>query len=288
MKNVLVTGANKGIGLAVVEAILREQKHYKVLMGSRDSQRGSVARDSLVAMDDRWSERVEVLELDVGNTESVSNARDVIAGLRDGHSPPLFGVVNNAGLGGATLEQVINVNTFGVERVCAAMAPKIESGGRIINVTSASGPKFVAQCDPARQAFFLDPAISWSRLSGFIRECLQLPPAEFSSLGLGSDSPYGLSKACANSYTVYLAKCYPQLFVNACTPGFIETDLGKDFLGDRTPAQAGMKSPAEGARVIMNLLFGSAGGSGYYYGSDSLRSPMDCYRAPGSPEYTGS
>jgi len=288
MKNVLVTGANKGIGLAVVEAILREQVQYKVIMGSRDSHRGSVARDSLLAINEAWSDRVEVLELDVSSNESVSSAREFIADLGSEHASPLYALVNNAGLGSGTLEQVLNVNTYGVQKVCVAMAPMIEPGGRIVNVTSASGPKFVTQCNAARQKFFVDPGINWSRLSSFMEECLRRAPAEFSSLGMDAESPYGLSKACANSYTVYLAKCFPQLFVNACTPGFIETDLGKDFLGDRTPAQAGMKSPAQGARVIMKLLFDSPGGSGHYYGSDSLRSPMDRYRAPGSPEYTGS
>jgi hypothetical protein len=48
-----------------------------------------------------------------------------------------------------------------------------------------------------------------------------------------------------------------------------------------------MKTPAEGARVIMHLLFGESPGSGHYFGSDSLRSPMDRYRAPGSPAYAG-
>ena len=36
------------------------------------------------------------------------------------------------------------------------------------------------------------------------------------------------------------------------------------------------------------LLFGSSQGSGHYYGSDARRSPLDRYRAPGSPEYSDS
>ena len=39
---------------------------------------------------------------------------------------------------------------------------------------------------------------------------------------------------------------------------------------------------------IMKLLFEAPRGRGHYFGSDGLRSPMDRYRAPGSPEYTGS
>ena len=158
----------------------------------------------------------------------------------------------------------------------------------MVNVTSAAGPNFVAACDAQRQAFFLDPAVDWHALASFMESCEGLSPQGLQDLGMGSSSPYGLSKACANSYTLYLARRHPQLFINACTPGFIETDLGMDFLGGRTPAEAGMKTPAEGARVIMSLLFDPPRGSGHYFGSDALRSPMDRYRAPGSPEYTGS
>ena len=48
-----------------------------------------------------------------------------------------------------------------------------------------------------------------------------------------------------------------------------------------------MKPPAAGARCPMALLFGELEGNGHYYGSDALRSPMDRYRSPGSPAYTG-
>ena len=270
MKSVLVTGANKGIGLAVVEAILREQPGYKVILGSRNSQRGKTAMDSLLAVENSWSDRVEVLELDVGSDTSVSDAAAVIADL-----PPLHGLVNNAGLALGGLEAILNVNLYGIKRMCDAFAPKIEPGGRIVNVTSASGPNYVARCDSQKQAFFTDADVSWEQLERFIGDTGEV------------DSDYGFSKACANSYTMYLAKCHPQLAVNACTPGFIETDLGKDFLGARTPQEAGMKTPAEGARVIMSLLFEPSRGTGHYYGSDGLRSPLDRYRAPGSPEYTG-
>jgi carbonyl reductase 1 len=37
----------------------------------------------------------------------------------------------------------------------------------------------------------------------------------------------------------------------------------------------------------MFLLFDESGGSGRYYGSDGVRSPLDRYRAPGSPPFEG-
>ena len=103
-------------------------------------------------------------------------------------------------------------------------------------------------------------------------------------------SPYGLSKACTNAYTIFLAKQNPNLKINSCTPGFIETDMTRHMAiyGGKTTAELGMKSPEQGASASVFLLIDNSVGSGYYYGSDCLRSPLDKYRSPGDPPYTGN
>jgi hypothetical protein len=72
-------------------------------------------------------------------------------------------------------------------------------------------------------------------------------------------------------------------------PGFIDTDLTRPYgaSAGKSAAELGMKPPAAGARAPMHLLFGELEGSGHYYGSDAQRSPLDRYRSPGSPPYTG-
>ena len=112
----------------------------------------------------------------------------------------------------------------------------------------------------------------------------------FAEAGLGDGDPYGFSKACANAYTLLLAREHPGLRINACTPGFIETDLTRAYAesSGKSPAAMGMKPPAEGARAPLFLLFGEPEGNGRYYGSDAQRSPLDRYRAPGSEPYTGA
>ena len=108
-------------------------------------------------------------------------------------------------------------------------------------------------------------------------------------MGLGELSAYGFSKACVSLYTMLLARSNPDLTINACTPGYIETDLTRPAAEMRgmSPADLGMKSPEHGTVAILHLLFGQLHGSGHYYGSDGKRSPMDRYRAPGDPEYMG-
>jgi NAD(P)-dependent dehydrogenase (short-subunit alcohol dehydrogenase family) len=271
MRHVLVTGANKGIGFAIVEAILAEQPDTFVFLGARDASRGREAAASVAHRD-----RVKAIELDVTDDASVAAAVKAIASHLEGKK--LYGVVNNAGLGSGNGDAagILETNMFGVRRVCEAFVPLVE--GRIVNVTSASGPLYVASCDPETQRFFLDRNVTWPRLKTFIDE-----------RAATAQDAYGFSKACANSYTMIVAREHPELVVNACTPGFIATDLTRHYAesAGKSQAEMGMKTPAEGTRAPMHLLFGSLEGSGNYYGSDAKRSPLDRYRAPGSSEFTG-
>jgi NAD(P)-dependent dehydrogenase (short-subunit alcohol dehydrogenase family) len=133
--------------------------------------------------------------------------------------------------------------------------------------------------------------VTWPQLRSLIDECLAIAgdTAEFAARGLGDGAAYGLSKACANSYTMILAREHSNLRVNACTPGFIATDMTKPYAEStgKSPAELGMKTPAEGARAPMHLLFGTFEGNGWFFGSDGKRSPLDRYRAPGSAEFAG-
>jgi NAD(P)-dependent dehydrogenase (short-subunit alcohol dehydrogenase family) len=292
MQSILVTGANKGIGLAIVEAILSARADTFVYLASRDIGRGRAAAAGLAAAQPAFGARIECVALDVVDDESVAEAKARVATHLAGGK--LYGVVNNAGVGAqvAHFGRIVDTNTLGVERVCEAFLPLIESRGRIVNVTSASGPIFVASCSEEMQRFFQDASVTLPRLRSFIDDCIAKAGdrASTDAPGLGDGSAYGFSKACANLYTMILARDHAGLHVNACTPGFIETDLTRPYSESqgKSAAELGMKTPAEGAVSTMHLLFGELTGNGHYYGSDSKRSPLDRYRAPGSPAFTGA
>lgn len=297
MRRILVTGANRGIGLALVKAILQQHDDTFVFMGCRDRAQAEAARDavrsSLREGESSAGERVSVLTLDVASDTSVAELAENLKQACGDDSTPLYGVVNNAGVGSndRTLRDVLAVNTFGMRRVCEACLPLLDpSKGRIVNITSASGPNFVSECSPERQRLLTDPNIEWNALQAFIDECLAIEGKDaFAARGLGSGDAYGLSKACANSYTLLLARTHPNLHINACTPGFIETDMTRPYAAARgkTPQELGMRSPAEGTLSAMVLLFGERKGNGHYYGSDAERSPLDRYRAPGTEPFRG-
>ncbi len=231
--------------------------------------------------------------VDVADPQSIEGARDKVARLCGAEAAPLYGIVNNAGVGLASddMRGVLEVNLLGVKRVCDAFLPLLDASGRIVNVSSASGPKFVSQCAPQRKPFFKDAAVTWSDIQRLVDDVLEHEgdAGYFRSLGLGEPDAYGLSKACVSLYTLGLARDNPQLCINACTPGYIETDLTRPQARRQgvPPGDLGMKAPQFGTIAILFLLFGDTGGSGHYFGSDARRSPLDRYRAPGTPEYTG-
>ena len=291
MRRILVTGANKGIGRALVSAILEYAEDTHVYLGARELRRGEDARASMLEAHPAWADRVEVLQLDVADDASVARASSQLAEKLGRER--LYGVVNNAGIGVASkdLAGILDVNTRGVRRVCEAMLPLLASDGRVVNVTSASGPSFVAKCDERRKHTFTNPDVSWAEIEAVMNKALAIAAqrGNFSAAGLGDGDAYGLSKACANAFTLAFAREHPTLHVNACTPGFIETDLTRRYVegSGKSAQEMGMKPPSEGTRSPMHLLFGTLDGNGRYYGSDTLRSPLDRYRAPGSPAYVG-
>lgn len=290
MRRIFVTGGNKGIGLAIVEAILEEHDDTFVFLGSRDAERGRAALKNRP----EWQSRSEVVALDVASDRSVAAAADLVR--RHLGSEKLYGLVNNAGIGSGakgTLAEVLEVNTLGMHRVTEAFLPLLDPAqGRVVNVTSASGPSFVARCSAEMQRFFLDANATWPRLKTLIDECIAVDgnEAAFAAKGLSDGDAYGLSKALANTYTLLLAREHPALRINACTPGFIETDLTRHYVESqsKSAAELGMKPPSAGARAPMHLLFDALEGNGRYYGSDARRSPLDRYRSPGSAPYTGT
>lgn len=291
MRRILVTGANKGIGFAIAKRILAEHEDTFVYLGARERERGEAALQALSAEHPGLERRAQVVPLDVTSDASVAAA---VATVRAHAGEPLYAIVNNAGVGDQDrpLAAVLEVNTRGVHRVTEAFLPLLDpERGRVVNVTSASGPSFVAECSEERKRFFLNPDTEWSDLEALMQECIALNGDEsaFQARGLGKGRAYGLSKACANTYTLQLARRYPKLAINACTPGFIETDMTRAFASsqNKTPAELGMKTPHEGAECPLYLLFGTLEGNGRYYGSDCKRSPLDRYRSPGSPEYQG-
>jgi NAD(P)-dependent dehydrogenase (short-subunit alcohol dehydrogenase family) len=140
MASVLITGANKGIGLAT--ALLLGRKGYTVHATMRDLSRsqelaGAAEKDHLP---------IRIFTMDVTSDASV---RDSIASIQNAHGP-IDILINNAGIArrGSVEELAISefqalmeTNYIGAVRCIQAVMPEMRrrKGGCIINVSSVGG-----------------------------------------------------------------------------------------------------------------------------------------------------
>jgi NAD(P)-dependent dehydrogenase (short-subunit alcohol dehydrogenase family) len=188
-RTVLVTGGNRGIGLAIAGKLA--EIGYSVFLGSRDFNAGESAAATL-----RESGlEVTPLHLDLTVAATIDAAVNDIE--KSGRGVDV--VVNNAGvlhekplldLSDAEIAESIAVHLTGPIRLVRALAPKmIERGyGRIVNVSSGWG--------------------------------------SFAE-GLGGPGDYGVTKAALNALTVRLSKELPSsVKVNAMCPGWVRTRMG--------------------------------------------------------------
>ena len=116
-KVALVTGANRGIGKAIVEAFIA-QGVSKVYLAVRNPE-------STVALAQQYGDKVVTLTLDVGDATSIKQAAAQAADVDV--------VVNNAGVlevaapladdAEAALTHEMNINVYGLMRVAQAFAP---------------------------------------------------------------------------------------------------------------------------------------------------------------------
>jgi carbonyl reductase 1 len=261
---------------------LEEYNDVHVILGSRDVQRGKEAVSHLKLAVPKGSSRVEMLQLDVSNQQSVRTAAQ---SLQRNGAIKLYGIVNNAGRGvGISLEDTLATNYWGARYVCDAFMPMFHHDSntnppRVVNVGSAAGPLFVNELpNSTLKENFSSP---WTIPS--IQALDDIASSHKPSVEKNSWAGYyGFSKALLAAYTYLLAREYPNNIINAVTPGFIATDMSQGY-GATNP-------PSTGAVPIVHCLMSeSLVGipQGRYYGSDMIRSPLNKYRGPGEPAYEG-
>ena len=256
-RKILVTGANQGIGLALVKRLVTEKGCF-VYLGARDAAKGEAAKASLGPA---AADAVQVVPIDVTKNDTIQALKQQFQA--DGVK--LYALVNNAGVGFASPGDTIDINYHGLKRVTDALVDFVEA--RIVNVSSGAASMWLRNQDAATQALFSDP------------DSIQALDAAVAKFAPTTDFLYGLSKAANTAVTVAYAKQYPHLQVVSLSPGYVETRMTADF-GDNKI------TPEQGTTSLMKCLFEDVT-SGWYYGSDGLRSPLTGTRDPGTPEYQG-
>jgi NAD(P)-dependent dehydrogenase (short-subunit alcohol dehydrogenase family) len=191
-KIVLITGANKGIGLETARQLSNRGCH--VVIGVRNAKAGEAAMARLA----KEKGKASLLELDVSNSKSVTCAATEFANQFD----RLDVLINNAGIypdEGLTiltiprqqLTETFQTNTFGPVEVTQAFLPYLRKakGARVINMSSGYGQ---------------------------IEELRANVPS------------YCLSKLALNGVTLMLSQALNEhgIAVNSMSPGWVRTDMG--------------------------------------------------------------
>ena len=274
MKNVLITGANSGIGFALAKQLCAKGG-VRVFLGARSLEKGTTAIEE-IKKEFKDADIVPVV-IDVANDESVNSAAKSLA-----ESGPFYAIVNNAGVMSDDPRESINVNAYGVRRVTEAFLPLVQKpGGRIVSTGSGSASSYVSgkisgSISPEeRERVLANPSVTWEELAELMQKELS---ASFGTADAQSYPAYGCSKAAMTAYHFIVSRNNPDLVVSTASPGFIATKMTKGMDASKTPE--------EGTKSLLKLLFEDLGPRAWiYYGSDCLKSPLTFMRNPGEPEF---
>lgn len=200
---VLITGANRGIGLALAKVFVESGAHVfagcREPLAAKELQALGAAAKDICRQPGKEGTRLEIVQMDVASDASVNAAAEQIAAS----ATKLEVVINNAAKGGwkdgnladldlADCRDAFETNSISPVRVSRAMLPLLSAGKapRIANISSGLGT--IAE-QTSNQSY-----------------------------------AYGASKAALNFYTRHMAfELAPRrIIVVAVNPGWVRTDMG--------------------------------------------------------------
>ncbi|XP_062256786.1 carbonyl reductase [NADPH] 1 [Platichthys flesus] len=255
-KVAVVTGSNKGIGLAIVRALCKQYQGV-VYLTSRDEGRGQEAVASMA------SEGLKPMfhQLDINDLSSITAAAAYFKDKYGGVDV----LVNNAGIAfkgadttpfAVQAEVTLKTNFFATRDMLTHFLPIVKAGGRVVNVSSFVGQRALTQCSPELQKRFRSEDITEDELVGLMQQFVDATKKNEHKQGGWPETAYGVSKTGLTTLTMILARQLTKerpsdkILLNACCPGWVRTDMA----GDKAP-----KSPDEGAITPVYLALLPAG-----------------------------
>ncbi|XP_045761892.1 carbonyl reductase [NADPH] 3-like [Maniola jurtina] len=247
-KVAVVTGANKGLGFAIVKGLCQKYQGV-VYLTARDESRGLEAVKKL----NKIGLTPQFHLLDVSDKNSIKKFAEYLKIKHGGFDV----LVNNAGV--LDWDQVyptyeaakrnIETNYKTLLNIEELLYPLLRDGARVVNVSSACG-----HLSNLRNKKWLDlltkQDLKIEDINYFVDQYLEsVKNGTFKKEDFADDGKHAehrVSKIALTALTMVQQKKYPNIIINAVHPGYLDTDMAK--------IKRGAVDPDEAAKTILYLI----------------------------------
>ena len=259
----LVTGANQGLGRALVEGLAARMKQEDlVLLTGRDRDRVAAAATEVAG--GPAVARVEGRVLDVRDPESIASlaaelgAVDIVFSNASSRMSPEADPTDE-------VDAVAETSNLATTRILRALAPRLRPGGRLIIVASALGT--LDKLDPRIAGRFADVAEqdldAVDALVAGWRQAVHDRRAEDEGYGTWLNIPSKVAQVAAVRAIAHerrKADLAVNKLIMALCPGLIDTDASRPWFEDMSNAQ----TPTQAASWPLELVLGSTFDPAFY------------------------
>ncbi|KAF2689763.1 carbonyl reductase [Lentithecium fluviatile CBS 122367] len=278
----IVTGANKGIGLAIVRQLALQYPKsslnsgpFLIYLTARDKGRGEAALKAL--HEDAQLQKAKALKEHGGLSEIKYHQLDITdrksvdafaAHLKQAHRDGIDVVINNAGIAlngfdANVVKTTLGCNYYNTMEACHTFLSLFKPEGRLINVASTGG-KLNKYSDEVRNRFLASK--SEADVTSIMKDFASSVEAGKEKEAGFPSAAYAVSKAGLIGATRALAVAEREkgssVLINSCCPGYVNTDMTKGN---------GTLTPDDGAQTPVFLALGDIQGETGEFWKDKKR-----------------